>query len=190
MQYLVAFAMLVALGAWIVGVYNHLVHLRSAVCSSWGQWLRATHRRNNCLRDFAASFASFLPQHDPMPVHLVRLAEDSEHAIALSLEPRWGKAHGFMGGAERLLRQAVATSVQMVEESPAMREHEQMQRLCSGVSSALYQQDQSEAIFNRAAREYNSALRTPSARLLGPVFGFARADTLDAWQQQNARSAG
>lgn len=189
MQYLVAFALLVALGAWIVGVYNHLVHLRGSVCSSWGQWLQATHRRNNCLRDFAAAFSTFLPQNDPMPLHLKRMVEDSEHAIALAMEPRWGKVPGFMGGAEQVLRQAVASSVRTVEDSPEMRAHESLQRLCSGVSSALYQQDQLESVFNHAAREYNAALMTPSARLLSPVFGFAKADPLDVRRQQNARSS-
>lgn len=179
MQYLVAFALLVALAAWMVGVYNQLAHLRGQVCSSWSQWLGATHRRNLCLKDYAAAFAAFFPQNAPVPLHLQRLAEDSEYAIALALEPRWGKVPGFMGGAEKVLRQAVAESVCTVEDTPRMREHEHMQRLTSGVSAAMYQQDQLAALFNRAAREYNNALSVPSARLLAPVFGFARANTLD-----------
>ena len=179
MQYLVAFALLVALAAWIVGVYNQLAHLRGQVCSSWSQWLGATHRRNICLRDYAAVFAAFLPKNSPMPTHLQRLAEDSEYAIALTLEPRWGKAPGFMSGAEKVLRQAVVEAQHTVEDTPRMREHEHMQRMNSGVSAALYQQDQLAALFNRAAREYNAALAVPSARLLAPVFGFEKANPLD-----------
>lgn len=178
MQYLVSFALLVAFVAWMVGVYNNLFHLRGSVCSSWGQWRKATHHRNECLNDFAVVFALFVPADNPLPAALRRMAADSERSLALCLEPRWSTLHGFVGGAEARLRQAVARSVQTVEDSPEMRAHEHLQQLCSGVAVSLYQQNQIAALFNRAAREYNSALETPSARLLAPLFGFAGADPL------------
>ena len=66
MQYLVSFALLVAVAAWMVRIYNNLDHLRGVVCSCWGQWRKATHHRNECLTDFAVVFALFLPQGDPL----------------------------------------------------------------------------------------------------------------------------
>lgn len=188
MQYLVSFALLVAFVAWMVGVYNHLVHLRKRVCSTWEQWRLSTHRRNSCLVDFAASFAAFLPQNDSRPQHLRQLAEDSERALSLSPEPRWGRMHGFLGGAEQLLRKSVADSVELVELSPRMQAHEHIQCLCSSLSASLYQQDQYAALFNHAARDYNAALSSWSARLLGPVFGFEAADPLDSARQSTRSS--
>lgn len=188
MQYVVSFALLVALVAWMVGVYNQLDHLRNVVCSCWGQWCRATHRRNECLADFAAVFAHFLPHEDPLPGRLMRMAEDSDRSLALVPEPRWSREHGFLGGAEQLLRRAVAQSVQLVEDSPDMRAHQQLQLLCSGVSVSLYQQDQLASLFNHAAVEYNAALAAPAGRLLAPLFGFAEADTLE-WDKKDLRSA-
>ena len=179
MAYLVSFALLVALLAWMVGVYNNLEHLRGVVCNCWGQWRRATHRRNECLCDFVVAFAAFMPQGDSLPRDLRRMVEDSERSLALAVEPRWSGGNGMPCGAELLLRRAVARSVQVVEETPVMREHEHMQRLCSSMSVSLYQQDQVAALFNHAALEYNAALASPSARLLGPVFGFTRADSLE-----------
>lgn len=179
MQYLVSFALLVAVVAWMVGVYNNLCHLRMTVCNCWGQWRKATQHRNECLSDFTNAFSLFMPQGDPLPDSLRRLVADSERSLALlSREPRWCSLHGFTGGAEQLLRQAVARSVQAVEASPAMRAHEHLQQLCSGVAVSLYQQDQVANLFNRAAREYNAALASPSARLLAPLFGFVCADPL------------
>lgn len=190
MQYLVSFALLVAFVAWMVGVYNNLCHLRDAVCNCWGQWRKATQHRNVCLNDFAAAFALFMPQGDPLPDSLRRMVADSERSLALlSREPRWGALHGFVGGAEHLLRLAVARSVQTVEDSPAMRAHEHLQRLCSGVAVSLYQQEQVTNLFNRAVIEYNAALAQPSARLLAPVFGFSRADPLSYSETQSPRSA-
>lgn len=189
MQYVVSLALLVALAAWMVGVYNHLCHLRSAVCVCWGEWRKVTHHRNECLADFAAAFASFVPQGDPLPGSLRRLAADSERSLALSREPRWGAQHGFAGEAESLLRQAVARCVRAVEDSPAMRSHEHLQKLCSGVAVSLYQQDQVSELFDRAAREYNAALRSPSARFLAPLFGFSGADQLSITQMQSTHSS-
>ena len=91
MQYLVSFALLVAVAAWIVRIYNNLDHLRGVVCSCWGQWRKATHHRNECLTDFAVVFALFLPQGDPLPRNLRRLAADSERTLALTREPRWSR---------------------------------------------------------------------------------------------------
>lgn len=189
MQYLISFALMVAFAAWLVGVYNNLCLLRSAVCNCWGQWRKATHHRNECLIDFAAAFASFVPQDNPLPESLRRMAAESERSLALlSREPRWSSCHGFLSGAESLLRQTVERSVQAVEDSPAMRAHEHLQRLCSGVAVSLYQQDQVATLFNRAALEYNAALARPSARLLAPIFGFNGADPLLP-EPQNARSS-
>lgn len=188
MQYLVSFALLVAFAAWIVGVYNQLDHLRHDVCASWLLWCKATHQRNTSLVDFASGFAAFLPQQDSRPRYLKRLADDSEHAVALALEPHWGSSQGCLISAEQVLRRAVADSVAAVETSPEMREHVHLQQLCSRVSSSLYQQDQYAALFDRAAVEYNSALSGISARMLAPVFGFARVETLSS-SRQNTRSA-
>lgn len=190
MAYLVSFALLVALLAWMVGVYNNLEHLRGVVCNCWGQWRVATHRRNECLNDFVAAFASFMPRGDALPRDLRRMVEDSERSLALALEPRWSGRYGMLGRAELILRRAVARSVQVVEDTPGMRDHEHLRRLCSSMSVSLYQQDQVAALFNHAALEYNAALASPSARLLAPIFGFDRADALDASaENQKARSS-
>lgn len=188
MAYLVSFALLVAVLAWVVGVYNNLEHLRGAVCNCWGQWRKATHRRNECLADFAAVFASFMPQGDSLPRDLRRMAEDSDRSLALALEPRWSRMHGFLGGAEQALRKVVDLSVQAVEDSPELRRHEALQRLCTSVTVSLYQQAQIASLFNRAAADYNSALASPSARFLAPVLGFLAADPLDV-PAQDTRSS-
>lgn len=186
MAYLVSFALLVALGSWIVGVYNNLEHLRGVVCNCWGQWRRATHRRNECLNDYVAAFAVFMPVNSTLPHDLRRMVEASESSLALAVEPRWSGGAGVPGGGEWLLRRAVAQSLQVVEETPVMRGHEHLQRLCSSISVCLYQQDQVAASFNHAARAYNEALASPSARLLAPLLGFARADALE---MREARSS-
>lgn len=188
MTYLVSFALLVALIAWMVGVYNNLDHLRGVVCNCWCQWRKATLQRNECLADFTALFSMLMPQDDPLPRELRRMREDSERSLALALEPRWSKVHGFVGGAEQLLRFAVQKSMHVVESTPAMRSHESLQRLCSNMEISLYQQEQMAMLFNRAVMEYNAALVSPSARFLAPIMGFSAADVLEE-RYEKTRSA-
>lgn len=189
MQYLISFALLVALLAWVVGVYNHLVHLRSAVCKGWLHWRKTARRRNACLRDFVRVFAPAVPVNDPLPRSLLRLAADSEHSLTLADTPRWGRSHAFLGGAEHLLRMAIIQSLRMAETSSAGLADAQLATLCSRLSASLGQQDEAAELFNRAVREYNTALAVPSARLLAPVFGFAAAESLEPPQMQHARSS-
>ena len=185
MQYVVSFALLVALAAWMVGVYNNLNHLRGVVCSCWSQWCTVTHRRNAELKEFATLLASCVPQESPLPGSLLRLVTDSERSLQLVSVPRWSSQHGFLGGAEHFLRMAAEQAMRAVE----MQADSRVRQACHSVSVALYQQDQIAELFNRAAREYNAALCLPAARFLAPVFGFSAVDPLDDWKMQNARSS-
>ena len=189
MQYLISFALLVALLAWMVGVYSNLEHLRKSVCECWAHWRQLTHQRNVCLNDFARCLTPFMPAGDPLPQSLLRLSADSERSLSLVEMPQWGAHHGFLGGAEHLLRMAVAQSVHVVESSPVMRSDVQLLQLSRSVSSALYQQEQVMELFNSSAREYNAALRNVSARLLASVFGFSAVSMLEMPARQNARSS-
>lgn len=189
MQYLISFALLVALLAWMVGVYSNLEHLRKSVCACWAHWRQLTHQRNVCLNDFARCLTPFMPAGDPLPQSLLRLSADSERSLSLVEMPQWGAHHGFLGGAEHLLRMAVAQSVHVVESSPVMRSDVQLLHLSRSVSSALYQQEQVMELFNSSAREYNAALRNVSARLLASVFGFSAVSMLEMPARQNARSS-
>ncbi len=188
MQYLISFALLVALAAWMVGVYNNLDHLRCAVCRGWSHWREATHRRNVCLNDFAHGIAGEMPEVDSLSRVLLRLAADSERTLSLAVSPRWGDRSGFLGGAEQQLRLSVNQAVRMIEGNPDGEEDAHLQQLCSNLSVTLYQQDQMADLYNRAAREYNDALHAPSARFLAPVFGFLKVNSLEPCSMQSARS--
>lgn len=178
MQYLVSAALLVAVAAWVVAVFNRLNHLRGEVCGAWQQWITATHRRNECLADFASVFALLMPQGDMLPRSLRRLAADSERSLGASPEPHWGASPGFVGGAEAVLRRVVDDSMVAVENSPLLRAHERLQQLSSQVHLSCYQQEQYTRLFNHMAEAYNNALADPSGRLLAPLFGFASAGVL------------
>lgn len=178
MAYLISLALLVAVLGWVVTVYKHLQHLRSAVLGNWHHWVHATHRRNDCLADVAEVFSSLLPQDELLPQHLRRLVGDSERALKLLAEPGWGVDSDFFPADEWQVQQAVQRALFEVEITPRLRNHERLQRLSSQMTVALYQQEQYARIFNLSAKEYNAALNHPSGRLVAPIFGFLHAQNL------------
>lgn len=172
MEYIIAFALLVALGAWVVGAYLRLFHLYEQVQGAWQQWSRATLHRNECLRDFVHEFAGYLPEGDVLPRDMHRWEEDSRRALKASpVAPREGN-FSCIALAERHLRRAVNYSVHTLENMQHMRENEQLLSLCSAVSVSQFQQDTQMQLYNRSAAEYNTALHSPGAKIVAGIFGF------------------
>ena len=173
MEYLVAFALLVAMGAWVVSSYLRLFHLYERVQGAWLQWTDATRLRNECLGDFLQAFASYLPQGDMLPRDMRRWAEDSERALSATAgAPRRGNFAG-LGSAERHLRRVVSHSVHTLVTTRNMREDAHLCELCAAMSASLYRQEELAGVYNRSVAEYNSALRAPGARMVAGLFGFA-----------------
>ncbi len=180
MEIVVSIGLLVAVLAWVFSVYQRLLHLRAEVRGAWQQWLTATHRRNECLADFAEHVSLLLPGPDAFPARLQRLTDDSELALEQLEEPRWGDAaaDGLPGVEWRLLR-AVHESVAAVEQKSPVPGDAQLHLLCGQMSAALQRQENRTRLFNRAAQEYNTALCSPGGRMLAPMFGFLPAESLD-----------
>ncbi len=190
MEIVVSIGLLVAVLAWVLSVYQRLLHLRSEVRGAWQQWLSATHRRNECLADFAEHFALLLPGDDASPARLQRLTDDSEHALEHLAEPRWGNSsEDVLPGVEWRLQRAVHESVAEVEHESLAQGHERLHLLCGQMSVALYQQENRTRLFNRVAQEYNTALSSLGGRMLAPMFGFLPAESLDSPQLRTVRES-
>ena len=178
MEYVVAFTLLVALGAWVVSAYLRLFHLYERVQGAWSRWSEATRHRNECLGDFVQVFAAHLPQGDILPRDMRRWAADSARAlVAAPGAPRCGNL-ADLASVERQLRRTLSHSVHTLETTQRMRDDARLQELCSAVSVALYRQEELATFYNRSVAEYNTALAAPSGKLLGGLFGFCPVATV------------
>ena len=173
MEYIVALALLVAVGACVAAAYARLHHLYVRVQGAWEKWNAATRRRNDCLGDFIAVFASFLPREDMLPRNMRRWMEDSRRALeATPAAPQLGAGHE-LGDTEHQLRRMMIYSGRTLEASPHMQESDQLLGLYQAMAVSRHQQEEIADFYNRSAHDYNSALNEPISRLLAPVLGFA-----------------
>lgn len=180
MNFLVSIGLLVAVLAWVVSVYNRLFHLRNEVRGAWQQWIQAARNRNEQLDDFTSVFAGALPQENRAFGRIRRLGAVSQQLLRGLEELRWGaQGEALMPQSEWTLQRMLHESVDVVENSPQLQSHLQLQQLCGLMSMALYQQEHRTRLFNRAALEYNAALASPSGRALASVFGFLPAGCLE-----------
>lgn len=173
MGYLIAFTLLVALGAWVVSSYLRLIHLYERVQGAWLQWTRATQQRNECLRQFVTEFRAGLPLEAELFSDMHRRELDSCRVLkAFPYAPREGD-FGSIAEAERYLRRAVSYSVHTVETAGSLQHNQQLTSLCSAMSVSMYRQDEQMLLYKRFAVEYNTALYSPGARIVAGVFGFS-----------------
>lgn len=179
MSYLVSIGLLVLVAAWAVTVYNRLHHLHGRMAEAWEHWMKATRMRNACVEDFAAAVAVALPAGDMLPRSLRRLAHDSRMELERATAGKSDTAAMRAALTERELRRVLQRFEPAMEELAAQPSREHLQFLGTQVNIALFQQAQHARIFNRLAADYNAALQDTPGRILGPVFGFDEACTLE-----------
>ncbi len=184
MEYIVALALLVLVGACVVAAYARLHHLNGRVQSAWKRWNTATRQRNDCLGDFVAVFASFLPQDDMLPRNMRRWAEDSSRALAATPGAPLLGAGQLLADAERHLLHMMRSSGQALEDIPQLRESDQLLGLYQAMAVSHSRQEEVARFYNRSVHDYNAALDEPLSRLLAPMLGFAPVDELTPPRQR------
>lgn len=178
MVYIVALALLVLVGAWLAAAYARLHHLYGRVQGAWVSWQAATMHRNECLGDFVAVFAGFLPREDMLPRNMRRWVADSHRALqATPAAPLRGTAH-LLGDTERCLARSIRSSGHAMESTPLMRDCEQLLGLYQAMAVSRHRQEELTRLYNRSVHDYNTALAEPLTRLLAPVLGFAPVESL------------
>ncbi len=189
MEWLISFALLVAVTSWVVATYHRLHHLRSQVRAAWQQWELSTRHRNACLSSFAPAFEHCAPAALALPLELRHAAQDSEHELDFPLPPPTADGYALpgsdflkpLGERERSLRLLVGDSLRLLDELPEAPQNAELPGLVSRLSASLFQQEQHTQLYNRAVEEYNSALASPSGRLVGSAFHLPPASSLSTW---------
>ncbi len=190
MEWLISLALLVAVVSWVVATYHRLHHLRLQVQDAWQQWERSTRHRNACLSSFAPAFEHCAPSSVALPHELRHAAQDSEHELDFPLPtPEAREAATLptrdflkpLGERERSLRLLVGDSLRLLDELPEPQQDDELRTLVSQLSASLFQQEQFTRLYNRAVTDYNSALASPSGKLVGSAFQLEPANRLSTW---------
>ncbi|MEO7009074.1 MAG: LemA family protein [Caldimonas sp.] len=158
---------------WIVGAYNRLVGLRSAIVERFAPVDRQLIERHGLLGQQIDAIGAVLSQASE------RL--DALRAATLQAETArlHARAHPGAPGAIKSLRVADAILAEARARLPVQAVggvdfSELGARLAASDNALIYAQVQ----FNAAVQDYNTAVRQVPTRLIAGLFGFATAGTL------------
>lgn len=177
MEYVVMLGLLSLVGAGVAAVYARLRQLRARVVGAWKQQDAATRRRNECLLDFAAVLAGYLPQEDMMVREMRRLAEDSGRALNAAAMPLLGMANG-LNETEQQLQRSISHAARAMEAATPMLHSEQLLGLYHALAVSCRMQEEAAQAYNRSVVDFNAVLDAPMPRLLAPLLGFSALDEL------------
>lgn len=162
---------------WMVGAYNRLVALRSAIGAAWAQVDQQLQRRHAFLQQLVSGLRPHLVNDASALAALEgALLQVQAAAERVRARPVAAPLVAVLVKAEDVLAMAQARVVALLEHHPALRDDspEVAQPL-----AALHELESrltfARQLFNEAAQSYNDAARQFPTRLLTRLYGFGTA---------------
>jgi LemA protein len=174
----------VAVGAvlvfWMVGAYNRLVALRSAIGAAWGQVDEQLQRRRAILQLLLEALRPQLldeaPALEALEGALLQVQTASE---AVRARPVAAALTAALVTAEDVLANALARVVALLEHHPRLRdEAPEVTQPLQALRELEPRLAFARQLFNDAAQAYNEAARQFPTRLLTHLYGFGTAGRL------------
>jgi LemA protein len=170
---LVAAAILVF---WMVGAYNRLVTLRSAIGSAWQQVGEVLARRGEAVALLAASLREPLAAElGALDALLSAQAQLQAAAMALGARPVAASLAAALTAAEAAWASAASRVLALLEQLPELRAEPGIGPQAAVLVECVARLAFARQLFNEAAQAYNSAARQFPTRLLTRLFGFGTA---------------
>ncbi|HXD05173.1 MAG TPA: LemA family protein [Burkholderiaceae bacterium] len=176
---IVMVAVLTVLAFWIVGAYNRLMRLRSAVVAAWPPLDSQLRRRHALVIELAQTLnaAGASPVEEQM-IEAAQAASTQAQAAAshVTQRPMNAGAVQSLGLAEQVLERALAPLREIVSGRPALVTEPEGGEQIESLTDALGQADTQLAFarhgYNEAVAAYNHAAREIPTRMVAMLFGF------------------
>ena len=175
----IALALAAVLVFWMVGAYNRMVALRTAIGQAWAQVDEALRQRGTAAQSLIAALREPLAaEHGALDAWQAALAEGLRAAAQMNTKPVV-QAHAQAWVAAETAQAGAASRVfALLDQHAALRGQE-------GVAgdAALWRDAQAKLLFarqffNAAAQPYNEAIALFPTRMLVPMFSFGPAGRL------------
>lgn len=172
-------ALAAAIVFWIVGAYNRLVSLRTAIGTAWAQFEEPVQRREQALTPLVVHLREPLAgEHSALDAVVVALAQLRSAAEAVRVRPVQVAALRAFVAHEAQLSAALARLFALVDQQPGLREAAGVAGRVDEVQAANQRMASARQWFNDIAARYDAAIRQWPTRLLVPWFGFGPAGRL------------
>jgi LemA protein len=187
--FLVVVALVAALGAGAVVLYNGLVRLRNACRNAFSQIDVQLKRRHDLVPNLVETARAYLKHERETLEAVVRARSAAVTATsAAAAAPGDPAAMRCLAGAEGALGASLARLLVVAESYPALKADQTMTRLMEELSSTENRLAFSRQAFNDAVMAYNTARETFPGLLLAASFAAAAPfEIADAAQREAPR---
>lgn len=162
---------------WAVGAYNRLVRLRNAIQQAYTALDARVLRRNECVAELAQALQ---PVFEPALIETLQAALGQSQSAREQARrtPCDAAAITNLGVAEKVLGDARLRLAALLSQQVDALSGSEVPNLVDQVAQAETALAFAREQFNRAALDYNQAVRQFPTRFLAAVFGFSSGATL------------
>lgn len=164
---------------WIVGAYNRLVSLRTAIGAAWAQFEEPLQRREQALMPLIQRLREPLAaEHSALDAVVGALAQVRASAESVRARPVQVAGLTTFCVQESQLGGALARVMALAEQTSAWRDDAEVASQVAQAQGTAERLGAARHWFNDAAQAYDAAIRQWPTRALVPWFGFGPAGRL------------
>jgi len=187
---LIVFGLIIALVAWVVGLYNGLVVLRNRFKNAFAQIDVQLRRRYDLIPNLVETAKGYL-KHERETLTAVVEARNQAVGAAKSLAAAPGDpaAVKAFSAAEAGLAGVLSRLMVVVERYPELKADSQMARVSEELTSTENRISFARQAYNDAVTEYNTRREVFPSSIVAGMFNFAPAALLEATTSEVQREA-
>jgi LemA protein len=179
--FIILLIVLVAIVAWVIGIYNGLVIARNGFKNAFAQIDVQLTRRYDLIPNLVETARGYL-QHERETLEAVIAARNGALAglKAAAADPASGAAMAQLSGAEAGLAGALGRLFAVAEAYPDLKANANMMQLSEELTSTENRVAFSRQAFNDAVMGYNNSREMFPNSIIAGMFSFEPAKMLEA----------
>ena len=179
-SFLIFLALVVALVAYVIGIYNNLVNKRNRVKNAFAQIDVQLTRRYDLIPNLVEAVKGYM-SHERGTLEAVINARNAASASldAAKLDPSNADAIKKLGASEGLLGNALGRLFALSEAYPDLKANQNMMQFQEELSSTENKVAFSRQAFNDSVLGYNNAVQNFPNSIIAGMFSFESASFLE-----------
>ena len=179
-------AIVVALVAWAIAIYNALVALRNRFRNAYAQIDVQLRRRYDLIPNFVESVKGYL-QHERQTLDAVVQARGNAVSAAQRAAAAPGEPAAMQGLAQA--EGALGRLLAVFESYPDLKANQSVSALQEELSSTENKVAFARQAYNDSVMQYNTRRESFPDNIFAGMFGFAPAELLEATESAEQRAA-
>jgi len=180
MSWLILLGVLVAIAAWVIGMYNNLVNLRNRVRNAFSQIDVQLTRRYDLIPNLIETVKGYMAHERETLEAVINARNAAVNGLkAAAADPSNAEAMKALGGAEAALGGTLGRLFALAEAYPDLKANQNMMQLQEELASTENKVAFSRQAFNDSVMTYNNATENFPSNIVANSFSFQAAEFLE-----------